>query len=62
MGSRVMIYTPVMSIRNTICMLLGSMEETEYADRAESVASECELREDNNMLTTIPVKHGEARL
>jgi hypothetical protein len=40
----------------------GSTEETGFSDRAESVALACELRENNNTLTTIRVKHGEARL
>jgi hypothetical protein len=57
-----MIYTPDMSIRNTVCMLHGSTEEAGYSERAESVVSECELRENNNTLTTIRVKHGEAQL
>jgi hypothetical protein len=57
-----MIYTSDMSIRNTVCMLHGSTEETGYSDRAESVAPACELRENNNSLMTIRVKHGEARL
>jgi hypothetical protein len=56
-----MIYTPDM-IRNTVCMLHGSIEETGNSDRAESVALACELRENNNTLTTIRVKHNEARL
>jgi len=57
-----MIYTSDMSIRNTFCMLHGSKGETEYSDRAESVAPACELRENNTNLTTIRIKHGEARL
>jgi hypothetical protein len=59
---RAMIYTSDMSIRNTVCMLHGSKVETRYSDRAESVAPTCELRENNNTLTTIRVKHGEAQL
>ena len=35
---RAMIYAPDMSIRETVCMLHGSTQETEYSDRAESVA------------------------
>jgi hypothetical protein len=58
---RAMIYTPDMSIRNTVCMLRGSTEETGYSDRAESIAPACELRENNNSLM-IRVKHCEARL
>jgi hypothetical protein len=57
-----MIYASEMSIRNTVCMLHGSKEETGYSDRAESVAPACELRENKNTLTTIRIKHGEARL
>jgi hypothetical protein len=53
-----MIYTSDMSIRNTVCMLHGSTEETGYSDRAERVAPTCELRENNNTFTTIRVKHG----
>jgi hypothetical protein len=59
---RAMIYTSDMRIRNTVCTLRGSTEETGYCDRAESVAPACELRENNNTLTTIRVKHNEARL
>jgi hypothetical protein len=59
---RVMIYGPDMSIRNTLCMLHGLTEETGYSDRAESVAPATELRENDNTFTTIPDKHGEARL
>jgi hypothetical protein len=40
----------------------GSTEETGESDRAESVAPACELRENNNTLTTIRVKQDEARL
>jgi hypothetical protein len=43
-------------------MLHGSKEETGHSDRAESVAPTCELRENNNTLTTIRVKQGEAPL
>jgi hypothetical protein len=43
-------------------MLHGSTEETGYSDRAEGIAPACELRENNNSLTTIRIKHGEARL
>jgi hypothetical protein len=43
-------------------MLHGSTEETGYSDRAESIAPACELRENNNSLTTIRIKYGEARL
>ena len=57
-----MIYTPDMSIRDTVCMLHGSKEETGYSDRAVSVAPECELRETNNTLTTIWIKQDEAPL
>jgi hypothetical protein len=57
-----MICTSDMSVRNTVCMPRGSKEETGYSDRAESVAPACELRENNNKLTTIWVKHGETRL
>jgi len=32
------------------------------SDRAESIAPACKLRENNKTLTTIRVKHGEARL
>jgi Uma2 family endonuclease len=42
-----------MSIRNTVCMLHGSTEETGYSDRAESIAPACELRENNNMIMRI---------
>ena len=57
-----MIYTSDMSIRNTVCMLHGSKEETGYSDRAERVAPACEFHENNNTLTTVRFKHGEARL
>ena len=57
-----MIYTSDMSIRNTVCMLHASKEETGYSDRAESVAPVCELRENNNKLTTIRIKQDDARL
>jgi hypothetical protein len=57
-----MIYASDMSICNTVCMLHGSMEETGYFDRAESVASACELRENNNKLTRIRIKQDEALL
>ena len=57
-----MIYTSDMSIRNTVCMLTDQRKETGDYDRAESVASACELRKNNNTLTTIRIKHGEARL
>ena len=59
---RAMIYVSDMSIRNTICGLHGSTEETGYSDRAESIAPACELGENNNSLMTIRVKHGGARL
>ncbi|MDB6009291.1 MAG: hypothetical protein JWL65_1541, partial [Gammaproteobacteria bacterium] len=59
---RTMIYTSDMSIRNTGCLLHGSKEETGYSDRAESVAPACELRENNNRLTTIRIKQDEAWL
>jgi hypothetical protein len=52
---------PDMSIRNTVCTLHGSTEETGYSARAESVAPAYELRENNNTLTTIRVKQDEAR-
>jgi hypothetical protein len=48
--------------RDTVFMLHGSTEETGCSDRAESVALACELRENNNTLTTIRFKHGEVRL
>jgi hypothetical protein len=57
-----MICTPDMCIRDPVCMLHGSTEETGYSDRAESVARTCELRENNNTLATIRIKHDEARL
>jgi hypothetical protein len=57
-----MIYTSDMSIRNTVCMLHGSKEETGYSDRAGSVAPACEPRENNSTLTTIRIKQDEARL
>jgi hypothetical protein len=57
-----MIYTSDMSVRNTVCMSHGSKEETGYSDRTESVAPACEVRENNNTLTTIWIKHSEARL
>ena len=57
-----MIYTSDMSVRNTVCMPHGSKEETGYSGRPESVAPACELRENNNTLTTIQVKHDEAQL
>ena len=57
-----MIYASDMSVRNTGCMLHGSKEETGHSDRAESVATACELRENNNTLTTIWIKHRETRL
>jgi hypothetical protein len=59
---RAMIYTSDMSISNTVRLLHGSTEEAGYSDRAESVAPACELRENNNTLATIRIKHGEARL
>jgi hypothetical protein len=57
-----MIYTSDMSIRNTVCVLHGSKEETGYSDRAVSVAPTCELRENNSTLTTIRIRQDEARL
>jgi hypothetical protein len=51
-----------MRIHNTVCTLHGLTEETGYSDRAESIAPACELRENNNTLTTIRVKQDEARL
>ena len=57
-----MIYTSDMSIRNTVCMLHGSKEETEFSDRAGSVVPACELRENNSTLTTIRIKQDEAQL
>jgi hypothetical protein len=57
-----MICTPDMSIRDAVCMLHRSTEKTGSSVRAESVAPTCELRENNNTVTTIQVKHGEARL
>ena len=59
---RTMIYTSDMSIRNTVCMLHGSKEETGYSDRTQSVALACELRENNSTLTAIRVKQDEAWL
>jgi hypothetical protein len=43
-------------------MLRGSKEETGYSGRAESVVPACELRENNNTLTTIRIKQDGARL
>jgi hypothetical protein len=59
---RTMIYTSDMSVRSTVCIPHGSKEETGNFDRVESVASACERRENNNKLTTIRLKRGEARL
>ena len=59
---RALIYTSDMSMRNTVRMLHGSREETGYSDHAESIAPACEPRENNNSLTTIRIKYGEARL
>jgi hypothetical protein len=61
-GSRTVIYTSDMSVRNTVCMQHGSKDETGYSDRAESVAPACELRENSYKLTTIRIKQDEARL
>jgi hypothetical protein len=57
----VMIYTSDMSVRDTSVCCTERQKKQEF-ERAESVASACGLRENNNTLPAIRVKHGKARL
>ena len=59
---RAVIYTSDMSVVTPVFMRHGLTEATGVSDSAASVALACELRENNNTLTTIRFKHDEARL
>jgi hypothetical protein len=59
---RVIIYTSDTSVRNTVCIPHGSKAKTGYSGHAESVAPARELRENNNRLMRVRIKHDEAQL